>query len=179
MGTKRGSGEEKLILVGGKRPQMRKARAGGWTAAKRSDFLAALRATCNIAAALRRVRLSRSGLDRLRARDGAFRAAFREAIRDGYPELELFAMEKIMNGTVKTVTKTDGTKETRETVHEYPLHLAIQLLRQHRETAIEAEAEHQAEDVDEARARILRKLKRLKERLDREQGAAGRAAGGE
>ena len=71
----------KMVLAGGVKPRMRKAPKNRWTRAKQEAFLEALAGTCNIAAALRKVRMCRSGLDKLRARDGAFRASMREAIR--------------------------------------------------------------------------------------------------
>jgi hypothetical protein len=158
---------ERLELSGGRRPQLRKPRTTGWTAPKRREFLAALSGTCNIAAALRQVGMCRSGLDKLRQRDAAFRAAMREAIRSAYQPLELFVLERLMNGTVKTVTRADGSVET---VHEFPLHLAIQLLRLHKDTADAGEAVHAPADLEAVRARLLRKLDGVRRRLEREEG---------
>jgi hypothetical protein len=151
-----------MVLVTGAKPQLRRARANSWTKAKREAFLAALAATCNIAAALRRVRMSRSGLDRLRGRDAEFRQRMREAVREAYRNLELFTIEKMMNGTVKTVTKPDGSVET---VHEYPLHLAVQLLRLHKDNAPDAEDAPMAEDREEVTNRLIRKIAGVRERL--------------
>ena len=157
---------ERLELAGGKRPQLRKARTTGWTPKTREEFLAALSGTSNIAAALRRVGMCRSGLDKLRQRDAAFRAGMRQAIRSAYQPLELFVLERLMNGTVKTVTRADGSVET---VHEFPLHLAIQLLRLHKDTAEAGETVHPPADIEAVRARLLRKLEGVRRRLDREE----------
>jgi hypothetical protein len=56
-------------------------------------------------------------------------------------------------------------------MREYPNHIALKLLQMHRETAMEAEAELSAVDLDELRERLVRKLQRLKRR-DEEQEAA-------
>ncbi len=160
-----------LVLVAGKRPRLVKARRNSWTKAKQEAFLSALGATCNIAAALRKVRMSRGGLDHLRARDAGFRARMREAVREAYSNLELFAIEKMMNGTVRTVTKADGQKET---VHEYPLQLAVQLLRLHKDNAPEAEAAPMAEDREEVIERLMRKVAAVRARQERSAAAGER-----
>ena len=152
----------------------------GWTEAKKELFFEMLKATCNIAASLRAVEMSRGGLDKLRARDGEFRARMNEVRRQAYLDLEFFALEKMMSGTVKTVTKADGKVET---VHEYPLNLALQLLRLHRDVADGAAPEEADAEPDEAQRlevveRVLRKLGKLRARLDREDRAAATALGG-
>jgi hypothetical protein len=175
----------KAALRGMRRVQAKKTGKDGWTAAKRALFIETLKTTCNIAASLRKVRMSRSGLDRLCGRNGAFRAEMAEARRQAYRDLEYFALEKLMAGTVKTVTKADGKVET---VHEYPLHLALQLLRLHRDAAPggggeagvadEADAEPSEEQRMEVVERLMRKLGKLRERMKREEEAAAEAARG-
>jgi hypothetical protein len=168
-----------------RRVQKREDRKDGWTEEKKDRFIEVLEATCNISAALRAVEMSASGLTRLRARDGAFRARMVEARRRAYLDLEFFALEKIMAGTVKTVTKADGKVET---VHEYPLTQALQLLRLHRDVAdggagVGAGADEAAEPSEEQRAelveRLMRKMRKLRERMDREEAAAAARSGGE
>ena len=164
-----------------RRVQKKEDRKDGWTEEKKDRFIEVLEATCNISAALRAVEMSAGGLARLRARDGAFRARMGEARRRAYLDLEFFALEKIMAGTVKTVTKADGKVET---VHEYPLTQALQLLRLHRDVADggagggvgEEAAEPSEEQRMEVVERVLRKLRKLRERLERED-AANAAAG--
>lgn len=158
-----------LVLVGGGRPRMAKARKNSWTKAKRAAFLAELAGTCNIAAALRKVRMSRSGLDALRHRDAGFRAQMAEAVGRAYSDLELFTLKKMMDGTVKTVTKPDGGVET---VHEYPLHLAVQLLRLHKDNAPGAEPDLAAEDKEAVVARLVRKIGAVRRRLEKEASSA-------
>jgi hypothetical protein len=48
--------------------------------------------------------------------------------------------------------------DSEERMREYPNHLGLQLLKMHRETAIEAESDMPEEDVEEVRERIVRKL---------------------
>ena len=163
-----------------RRVQKREDRKDGWTDQKKDRFIETLAATCNIAASLRAVEMSRGGLEKLRARDGSFRARMADARRRAYLDLEFFALEKLMNGTVKTVTKADGKVET---VHEYPIGLAMNLLRLHRDVAGSAEAEEAAEPSEEQRLevveRVMRKLRKLRARIDREdaqRGGGGAAA---
>jgi len=165
--------------VASKRVCRKADRADGWTTAKKAEFLDVLGATCNIAAALRAVGMSRQGLEKLRGREGTFRAQMAETRRRAYLDLEFFALEKMMNGTVKTVTKADGNVET---VHEFPLGLAMQLLRLHRDVAQSAETEEAEEPGEEAKLevveRLMRKMRALRARMDREEAAARKAAGG-
>jgi hypothetical protein len=50
-------------------------------------------------------------------------------------------------------------------MREYPNHIALQLLKMHRETAVEAQADVPEDEVSEARQRVLEKLGRLRERI--------------
>ena len=71
-------------------------------------------------------------------------------------------IERALNGTEKIVTKGEGREER---MREYPNHIALQLLKMHRETAIEAQTEVPEDGVGEARQRVLEKLGRLRERI--------------
>jgi hypothetical protein len=161
------AGRPGMALAGGKKPQVRRKK-GGWTAAKKQRFLHELAATCNISAALRKVRMSESGLGHLRRRSAAFRAQMAEVRSEAYARLELMTLERMMNGTVKTVTRADGSVDK---THEYPNHIALQLLRLHKDKVDEAEAEHDPQEIEAVRQRILRKLAVVRRRL--EQGEEG------
>ena len=76
-------------------------------------------------------------------------------------------LHRAFDGTEKVIRRRDGSEE--RTI-EYPTQLALQLLKMHRETAIEADSEMPVEDVDEIRERIVKKLQRMKKR-DEEQEA--------
>jgi hypothetical protein len=158
------------MLVGGRTPQVRRVRKPAWTAAKREIFLATLEKTCNISQALREAGVCHSSYRRLRDRDAGFRAEIRSAIAAAHAALTLSALDKAMNGTVKTTTKADGSVVT---VHEYPLHLAVQLLRLHKDIAVEEAHPPSPEAVDAAVKSVVRKIGLLQAR-----GGAGKGGPG-
>jgi hypothetical protein len=94
-------------------------------------------------------------------KDASFRAGWLDAIAVGYSKLEMILLDRAFNGTEKIVTKKDGSEER---MLEYPNHIGLQLLKMHRDTAIEADAEMAPDDIDEIRERLVRKLQRLKVR---------------
>jgi hypothetical protein len=104
---------------------------------------------------------------RRRKMDAAFRAEWIEAISEGYQRLEGVLLDRAFNGTEKVITRKDGSEER---MVEFPNQLGLQLLKMHRETAIEASTEYPAEDIAEIRERLVRKLQRMKKR-DEEQAA--------
>jgi hypothetical protein len=57
---------------------------------------------------------------------------------------------------------------------EYSNQLGLQLLKMHRETVIEADSELPAEDVDQIRERLVRKLQRLKRRNEEQEAERAR-----
>jgi hypothetical protein len=163
-------GGTNLELAGGKVPRLRKAGRRAFTKAKQGRFLAALAATCNVSAACRRARVSDSCVYEHRRKDAAFRAGWVEAVREAYGRLELMTLERMMNGTVTTRTRADGSVDT---THEYPNALALQLLRLHRGTGSEPEQAPTAEDIDEVRERIAQRIDRLRIRMEKEAAARG------
>ena len=157
-----------VTLEGSKRPQLRKARAGSWTAAKRSAFIEELAATCNVAASLRTVGMSAVSVYKLRKRSAEFRAQWAEALREGYAKLEMMLIERAMNGTVKTVTRAGGAVDK---TREYPNHVALALLRMHKDKVGEAETAYTEQDLEEVRRRIVRKVAAVNVRAEREEGS--------
>lgn len=115
---------------------------------------------------------------RRRKMDAAFRAAWAEAIAIGYHRLEGVLLDRAFNGTERTVTKRDGSEER---MLEYPNQLGLQLLKMHRETAMEAETgiEMSPGDVDEIRERLVRKLQRMKKRDEEQETERARLRGDE
>jgi hypothetical protein len=156
-----------MTLVAAKKPQLKKRARRDWSKAKARAFLTVLGETCNVSEACRRSRVPMTVVYRRRKMDASFRAEWATTIADAYHKLELVLLQRAFNGTEKVVRRRDGSEER---MREYPNHIALQLLKMHRDTAIEAEPEHQAENVDEIRDRIVRKLQRLKKR-DEEQEA--------
>ena len=157
----------KLELVGGKVPRMRKPDRRRFSAARQDKFLAALADTCNVVQACRIAGVATSTVYAKRERDAAFRARWSHALGEAYGRLELAMLERMMNGTVTTRTRADGSTET---IHQYPNQVALQLLRLHRQSASEAQAVHVPEDIDEVRERIAQRLERLRLRMEREAG---------
>ena len=157
---------------GGRRQLQRRDKRRSFTKAKQDKFFQVLAATCNVTAAYKAAGVGHHCVYDHRRKYAAFRARWADAVRESYARLELMMVERMLNGTVKTVTRADGSVET---IHHYPDWIALQLLRLHRQTAAEAGIEHGPGEIDEARARIADKLERLKARLEREK--AEKAAG--
>jgi len=154
-----------LVLVGGKKPQMRKPRKQAWTKAKQAEFLSVLAETCNVTRACEQAGVSLTHAYRTRKADAAFRAGWLEAIAVAYQRLELVLLDRAFNGTEKMVKRKDGSEER---MLEYSNQLGLALLKMHRDTAIEAGTEFQPDQIEELRERILKKMQRLKARVAEE-----------
>jgi hypothetical protein len=157
-----------MTLVAARRPQLKKRAKRDWSKAKAAKFLSVLAETCNVSEACRKSGVPMTVAYRRRKMDAAFRAEWNEAIAIGYQRLEALLLDRAFNGTEKVITRKDGSEER---VREYPNQIALQLLRMHRETAMEADSDLAPEDVDEIRERLVRKLQRLKRRDEEEQEA--------
>jgi len=153
--------KNKLVIVTGKKPQLRKASAKSWSRAKGAEFLRVLGETCNVSEACRQSGLGMTQAYRRRRSDAGFRASWNERIAIGYQRLEAVLLDRAFNGTERVITRRDGSEER---VREYPNHIALKLLQMHRETAIEDDHEMPPDDVAEIRERLVRKLQRLKKR---------------
>ncbi len=157
---------KEMTLVAARRPQLKKRAKRDWSKAKAAKFLSVLAETCNVSEACRKSGVPMTVAYRRRKMDAAFRAEWNEAIAIGYQRLEALLLDRAFNGTEKVMTRKDGSEER---VREYPNQIALQLLRMHRETAMEADSDLAPEDVDEIRERLVRKLQRLKRRDEEEQ----------
>ena len=164
----------KLVLVPGKAPQMRKASKRSWNKRKADHFLLVVAETCNVSEACRRSGLPMTVAYRRRKSDAAFRAGWVESIGIAYQRLEAVLLDRFFNGTEKVITRRDGSEER---MREYPNHLGLQLLKMHRETAMEADFDMPEEDADEIRQRLVRKLQRLKSRDEEEEARASELRG--
>jgi len=157
-----------LVLVGGRKPQIRKASGQSWSKKKQAEFLSVLAETCNVTRACKQAGISVSQAYRTRKADAAFRASWLEAVGVAYQRLELVLLDRAFNGVEKLVTRRDGSEER---MVEYSNQLALSLLKMHRDTAAEASTDVPEEDLDEIRKRLIAKFERLKKRPD----AAGSA----
>lgn len=170
MGRKREKGvvrKREMTLVAGARPQLKKKARRDWSQAKGRMFLGVLAQTLNVSEACRRSGVPMTVAYRRRKMDAAFRAAWVEAIGVAYHGLEMILLERAFNGVERVIRRRDGSEER---MTEYSNQLGLQLLKMHRDTAAEANAEESPEDVAEIRERVVRKLQRLKKR-DEEQEA--------
>lgn len=152
---------QRLVLVGGKQPQMRKASGQSWSKEKQAEFLSVLAETCNVTRACEAAGISATHAYRKRRADAAFRAGWLEAVGVAYQRLELVLLDRAFNGVEKRITRRDGSEER---IVEYSNQLAMSLLKMHRDTAAEAGNEMPADDLDEVRKRLIAKLERLKKR---------------
>jgi hypothetical protein len=154
-----------LNLVGGKKPHMREAQPRDWSKKKEVEFLSTLAETCNVTLACKEAGVSVSGAYKRKKDNAAFRAAWLEAISVAYQRLELVLLDRAFNGTEKVVKRRDGSEER---MLEYSNQLGLTLLKMHRDTANEAATEFQPDQIEELKERLFNKLKRLKEREERE-----------
>ena len=155
--ARKGKASER-VLVGG---QMRKPSKRDWSKAKIEKFLSVLAETCNVTLAATEAGVSVSAAYRRRKADAGFRGAWMEAVGAAYQRLEMVLLERAFVGTEKLVRRKDGSEER---MVEYPNQLALTLLKMHRDTAAEATAEIDPDDVEEVRERVLAKLERLRKR---------------
>ena len=153
----------RLVLKGGMKPQMRKASRRNWTKTKESEFLSVLAETCNVTEAARQAGVCLSYAYKRRASNAGFRAGWMQAIGDAYQRLELVLLDRAFNGTEKVVKRRDGSEDR---MLEYSNQLGLSLLKMHRNTAAEAASEMPSEDVDEMREQLVKKLLRLKKRIE-------------
>ena len=142
---------------------MRKASRRNWTKTKESKFLSVLAETCNVTEAARQAGVCLSYAYKRRASNAGFRAGWMQAIGDAYQRLELVLLDRAFNGTEKVVKRRDGSEDR---MLEYSNQLGLSLLKMHRNTAAEAASEMPSEDVGEMREQLVKKLLRLKKRIE-------------
>jgi hypothetical protein len=128
-----GAKSKALTIVGGSKPQARKASRRDWTKAKEQAFLESLADTCNVTAAAAAARVSVGGAYKRRRNVAAFRAGWAEAIATAYQRLELVMLERALKGTEKIVVRKDGSEER---MREYPNQIALHLLKMHSDSAM-------------------------------------------
>lgn len=160
------------LTAGRKRPQRRPAQRKDWTAAKVKKFAAVLADSCNVTLAAKAVKRSLSNVYAHRNKDATFRAAWEQALAIGYARLEMMMLERALHGIDKVVTVRGESKIMRE----YDDRVALALLRQHRDSVAQFEAQSDDDEYREACDRIIDKLARLRER-EREAEPAESKAG--
>jgi hypothetical protein len=164
---KGGRKSRELVVAGGARPIVRKARRREWTRAKEKQFLTTLSETCNVTVAAEAAGISLTAAYLRRKKVAAFRAGWAEAIATAYQRLELVMLDRALNGTEKIVVRKDGSEERMRT---YSDTAALALLRMHRDSAMEATAEPSDAEVEELRQRLFDKLERVRKREEAREG---------
>lgn len=139
------------------RPQIRAKHKRALTRAQIERFLMILAGTCNVSLAARETKRSARVFYDLRRRDSGFRAAWGEALREGYELLELEMVERCRFGAPKDVfyqgCKTATTRVFNDAT-------ALRLLAFHRKSVerMRAADEERAPDAkaifDELAARV-------------------------
>jgi hypothetical protein len=162
--VRRGQG---LVLVAGEKPQMRQPSARSWTKDKETVFLTVLAETCNVTRACEAADVGVTSAYRHKKENAAFRSGWLAAISVAYQQLELVLLERAFVGTEKLVSVRGGEPQA---MREYSNTLGLTLLRMHRDTAVAAETEFQPDQIEELRERLFKKLRRLKQRCDEDEG---------
>lgn len=131
----------------------------------RSAFLSALAETSNVSAAAAAAGVHPSRPYKVKRLEPEFERAWREALCDGYDNLEMELLHRLRFGEPK-----DGERK-------FDNATALRLLAQHRETVARERAIRENVDVAAVRASIMAKLARLREQVLAQQCEA--AADGE
>lgn len=145
--------------------------ARGWTKTRRRDFLEQLAATMNVRGSARAVGVSEQSAYRLRARDEAFRAGWREAIAEAYERLELEMLRSAIGEAANDEAgaaprRTAAGRAGGTAARAVDSRLAMFLMKMHRETARGARAEpDEAGDPATAGAALEAKLDAMCERM--------------
>lgn len=162
-----GEGQSRELVLGEYRghPQQRKPRRDDWSQAKRDKFIEALADSCNVSLAARAINRSISNVYKQRTTNANFRAAWDQALAIGYARLEMMMLERALHGVEKTVVLKSGETKV---MREYSDRVALSLLRLHRENAATFDDGVDDQDYQEACARIIERLGRLRERDEEE-----------
>lgn len=154
-----GDGARALQLIGGERPQLRKASGKSWNKDKEETFLSVLVETCNVTRACASAGVGATSAYRRRKENAAFRNAWAAAIAVAYQQLEMVLLERAFQGVEKVVAAKAGEPIV---MREYSNQLGLALMKMHRDSAADAEFELPAAEIEEMRGRLIRKLQRLK-----------------
>lgn len=113
------------------RPQIRAKHKRALTPTEIENFLRILAETCNVSLSARETKRSARVFYDLRRRDSGFRAAWAEALREGYELLEMEMVERCRFGTPKDVFYQGRKTATTRVFNDAT---ALRLLHFHRKT---------------------------------------------
>lgn len=165
VGSAASDGRELVLGEYRGQPQRRSGRKSDWSEAKADKFIEVLSNSCNVSLAARSINRSISNVYAKRSTDAKFRAGWDQALAIGYARLEMMMLERALHGVEKTVLLKGGETKV---MREYSDRVALALLRLHRENAAAADEAVGDEDYQEACARIIERLGRLRERDEEE-----------
>lgn len=121
------------------RPQVRRARKDGWTVRRQRVFLDHLRATCNVRFSAAQAGLSATGAYNRARIDGAFREAWREALKEGYVRIETMLIARaggthdaLALGRAADAAEADEADALEDLTESLDTPLALALLANHR-----------------------------------------------
>jgi len=164
---------DELVLGGnpGAR-QRRRARANGFTPARRQRYLDALALTCNVEAAARHAGVHHTTVYHHRARDSHFREQWEEAIATACDRLELLVLEHGGAGQPMEPADPERAAETQAAPPPFDFDRAIQILRllrgQQAGTLKRPGGLPRRATRDETTAALMEALARAQKRLERE-----------
>lgn len=148
-----------------------------WTKRKKTEFLDALAASCNVRGSAIAVGVEPSSVYQLRRRDDAFAAEWRAALRQGYDMLEIQLVgHALAGGGGGAGAVMDNGDPARPPVN---VELALKLLREHRDRAAgkrdPAGPRPLIATREQTNAAIIKKLVAIEKRLAQEQAALNSA----
>ncbi len=152
---------KRWTVRGGALPKRVVARRNDWTPKMAEQFIEALADSCNVTLAAKAIGRSLTNVYRRRMRDASFRNGWEEALAIGYSRLEMMLLERALHGVEKVVIARDGTSTV---MRDYPDRVALALLRMHRDSVAKGAQPIDAQEVAEARDRILARIARLRAR---------------
>lgn len=141
------------------RPCVMRVGPGRWSAAKEETFLAALEEGANVKRAADAIGMSTEPLYARRRREPAFFAAWAEAVRGGYLDVEMLLIEHAK----AVLSGAQLPSEGRRLIGEMSVADAINILKLHRSTAKGGAPQRytwraREPDMEEVTAEILRKV---------------------
>ena len=145
-------------------PAGARAPARNWMPA----FLRALAETSNVARAARLAGVSTATVYETRRKQSAFARKWREALCEGYDNLEMELLGRLREGEIKPAA------QARRGVRGFDNAIALRLLAAHRESADRQRAVRATVTAAELRASINRKIEAVRARIEAEQAYAAR-----
>ena len=131
-------------------------------------FLRALAETSNVARAARLAGVSTATVYETRRKQSAFARKWREALCEGYDNLEMELLGRLREGEIKPAA------QARRGVRGFDNAIALRLLAAHRESAERQRALRATVTAAELRASINRKIEAVRARIEAEQAYAAR-----